>query len=432
MTALASRWPLARWRWLRRAWGLALARDLALIGLGLWSSLAGSVLVPLVLLAALARWVPRAGELTWHWAREPLTEALTWEQARLSRLAGPIVIAPIPLSEKVIPSDSRFWRIVLYWALRPTLSAVQIVVVSVLLGLPISYVMAANATLLESVFLPDFPVSLLYLVFYLGVGSAFGWGVLWVVPAFVRALVSLEVYAARALLGDDTADLTARVMTLTTAREQVVDAADAERRRIERDLHDGAQQRLVAVAMLLGRAEARLEQPRDGSGGDGTLAGTDPYLRDLIRDAKAEARAAVGDLRNLTRGLHPPVLTDRGLDAALSAVAARGPLPVSIDVHLDPRPSTTIEAVLYFAVSEALTNAAKHAHASHASVRVTREGAWILGLVSDDGCGGARPEVGSGLRGLRDRLAGVDGTLQIDSPVGGPTVLRIQIPERPR
>jgi signal transduction histidine kinase len=210
-------------------------------------------------------------------------------------------------------------------------------------------------------------------------------------------------------------ELTARVETLTESRAGLVDAVDAERRRIERDLHDGAQQRLVAVAMTLGRAGQQFEVDPDNA-------------RRLVEEAHGETKAALVDLRNLARGIHPAVLTDRGLDAALSALAERSPLPVDVSVLVEPRPSATVEAVAYFVVSEALTNIAKHARATRARVTALRVGDTLGVEVVDNGVGGAHLEPGSGLAGLRDRAGSVDGTLTLTSPPGGPTILRVDLP----
>jgi signal transduction histidine kinase len=210
--------------------------------------------------------------------------------------------------------------------------------------------------------------------------------------------------------------LAARVDELERSRARVVDAGEAERRRIERDLHDGTQQQLVALGMTLGRAKARYA--------------VDPgAIGDLLDDAHQQAKDSVTDLRRLIRGLHPPVLADRGLDAALSAIAVRCPVPVDLRVEIDERPPATVEAIGYFVVSEALTNVARHARAASAVVRVRREDGgpvWIT--VTDDGVGGADPDRGTGLRGLADRIGAVDGQLRVDSPVGGPTVLAVELP----
>jgi len=203
---------------------------------------------------------------------------------------------------------------------------------------------------------------------------------------------------------------------LITSRARIVAASDEVRRRIERDLHDGAQQQLVAMQMTLGRLRSRMK------------AADDPESIALIDEARREARQAIGELRDLTRGLHPPVLTDRGLDAALSAIAARSPIPVAVDVAVSPRPSITVEAIAYFVVAEALTNVAKHAQATRATVTIRRVADRLLVIVGDDGRGGADPALGSGLAGLADRVSGVDGTLRVNSPIGGPTVVEVELP----
>ncbi|MGE5132575.1 MAG: sensor histidine kinase [Gemmatimonadota bacterium] len=208
--------------------------------------------------------------------------------------------------------------------------------------------------------------------------------------------------------------LAARIGELETSRAAVVDSAEAERRRIERDLHDGAQQRLVSLAMELGRAKARFA--------------TDPEGAELIvAQAHEQAKAALAELRNLVRGVHPPVLTDRGLDAALSGLAALSPVPVEVRVDLPRRPPAALEAIAYFVVAEALTNVAKHAHASRAGVSVSLTGGLLSVVITDDGTGGADP-AGQGLSGLAGRVAGVDGRLRITSPPGGPTTIEVELP----
>ena len=229
------------------------------------------------------------------------------------------------------------------------------------------------------------------------------------------ALTTAEGALAKALLGTSAAQLAKRVDALEGSRARVVDAAEAERRRIERDLHDGAQQRLVSLAMNLGRARARYDD--------------DPAAaRVLLDEAHADAKHALVELRDLARGLHPAVLTDRGLDAALSGLAGRSPVPVTLDVAVEPRCNPTIEAIAYFVVSEALANIAKHSGASRADVVARRIGDRLRLTIGDDGVGGAVAHAGSGLAGLADRVGGVDGSLRIDSPVGGPTVLTVELP----
>ncbi|MCU1676156.1 MAG: histidine kinase [Frankiales bacterium] len=240
-------------------------------------------------------------------------------------------------------------------------------------------------------------------------------------PNVIRGLAAMDVALARALLGRwSTGDLTERVGELEVTRRRAVDSAEAERRRIERDLHDGAQQRLTSLAMTLGRVQVRM-------GADGA---TDPAVRSLIDEAHREAKEAIVELRDLTRGLHPPVLTDRGLDAALSALAARCPVPVAVTVDVAERPSRTIEAIAYFVVAEALTNVAKHSGARHAAVHVRRTNGHLSLTVTDDGRGGAQASPGSGLAGLDDRVRAVDGHLAVTSPAGGPTVLTVELPCR--
>ncbi|WUI01862.1 sensor histidine kinase [Spirillospora sp. NBC_00431] len=227
----------------------------------------------------------------------------------------------------------------------------------------------------------------------------------------------LDARAAAALLGPDRAkELERRVEDLAEKRASVVDAADLERRRIERDLHDGAQQRLVSLALNLGLARE-------------TLGGVPDDAMRVIVEAHEEAKEALTELRTLIRGLHPAVLEDRGLDAALSGVAARVPLPVRLRVEAEPRASSTVEAVAYFVVSEALTNVVRHARATEVDVAVIRRGDVLRLTVTDDGVGGASPSAGgTGLAGLARRVRSVDGTFRITSPAGGPTTVTVELP----
>jgi len=234
-------------------------------------------------------------------------------------------------------------------------------------------------------------------------------------PWLTTTVTALDTRAAWALLGPSRAEeLQVQVERLTQTRAGAVDAADAERRRLERDLHDGTQQRLVSLAIRLGMARA------EQTGGE--------QAQLVIAEAHEEAKAALIELRDLIRGLHPPVLEDRGLDAALSGVAARMPIPVKVTVDVPRRPPATIEAVAYFVVSEGLTNISKHAQASQAEVFVQRAGERLHIIVSDDGVGGADPSRGTGLTGLANRAASVDGSFEIASPAGGPTLLSVDLP----
>jgi signal transduction histidine kinase len=208
--------------------------------------------------------------------------------------------------------------------------------------------------------------------------------------------------------------LRVRVDDLRDARQRIIAAADAERRRIERDLHDGAQQRLIAVAVTLGLAQTRLE--------------TDPAgAATLIAQAREEAQLAVKELRELARGIHPAVLSDHGLHAALEALAARAPVPVEVrGVPVAPL-GQAIEAAAYFVTAEALTNVAKHACAEQAFIELTVEPDWLRVQIRDDGVGGANP-AGSGLHGLCDRVEALDGRLEVDSPPGGGTAVTVVLP----
>ncbi|MEI2730849.1 MAG: sensor histidine kinase [Dermatophilaceae bacterium] len=239
---------------------------------------------------------------------------------------------------------------------------------------------------------------------------------IFVVPMMARAVAYGDAALAALLLGPGREEaFDRRVGQLARSRTEVVAAADAERRRIERDLHDGAQQRLTALAMNLGIAKA-------------TVPDLSEPARKALDDAHSEAKLALTEIRGIVRGLHPAVLDDRGLDAALSGLAGRSPVPVTLDVHLHPRPPREVEAVAYFVVSEALTNAAKHAAASRVDVGAWTDGPWLRLRVVDDGIGGADPSRGTGLTGLRQRVASLDGRLTVESPLGGPTVLEVTLP----
>jgi len=262
---------------------------------------------------------------------------------------------------------------------------------------------------------PTFGDTTLHSTALVAASALFGALLLLAAPQLTRGLAIADGALARVLLGPRR-DLAARVSELEISRERVVDAAETERRRIERDLHDGAQQRLVALAMELGRAQARFADDVDAA-------------RVLVDQAHAQAKEALIELRNLVRGVHPPVLTDRGLDAALSGLAALCPVPVDVHVDVPVRPKSSVEAVAYFMVAEALTNVAKHSRASHAKVVVEGHGfpGTLTVMVSDDGIGGA-DITSPGLSGLADRVSGVDGRLSVESPSGGPTIIAAELP----
>jgi signal transduction histidine kinase len=217
------------------------------------------------------------------------------------------------------------------------------------------------------------------------------------------------------LASDDRAELAQRISTLEASRSGAVDSADARLRRIERDLHDGAQHRLAYIAMELGRARAKLESDPDAA--DALLAG-----------AHDESKVAMRELRDLVRGIHPSVLSDRGLDAALSGLAERATVPVEIRGSVDDRLPPAVETAAYYVVAETLTNVGRHSGASQAYVDVRRNGTQLVLEIGDDGNGGARRRPGSGLEGLAQRIEALDGTLDVDSPDGGPTTIVARLP----
>ncbi|MFJ6837540.1 sensor histidine kinase [Streptomyces sp. NPDC091209] len=234
-------------------------------------------------------------------------------------------------------------------------------------------------------------------------------------PWIVRALTSVDRLMVHGLLGPSR--LATRVVELESDRGVVVDTAAADLRRIERDLHDGAQARLVALAMDLGLAKEKLAEDPEAAAR-------------MVDEAHGEVKTALQELRDLARGIHPAVLTDRGLDAALSAVASRCTVPVRVEVDLPARPAPAIEGIAYFTVSELLQNISKHSRATRATVDVWRVENRLLIQVGDNGVGGADVSGGSGLAGLAERLDAVDGILVVDSPAAGPTRITAELPWR--
>jgi signal transduction histidine kinase len=242
-----------------------------------------------------------------------------------------------------------------------------------------------------------------------------GGGQLWPLIPIAVLIGALGLHAALAgLLEQPEQELVERVDELTRTRRGALDVQAHELRRIERDLHDGAQARLVALTMQLGRAEARLEDH--------------PEAAELVREARGEASAAIAELRDLARGIAPPVLADRGLPAAVEALAARAPIQTSVDAEVDRRPPPVVETAAYFVVAESLTNAAKHAGPEARALVTIRDRRDALTIeIADNGSGGADP-AGSGLTGLRHRVEALDGTLAVTSPEGGGTTVRARLP----
>jgi signal transduction histidine kinase len=245
--------------------------------------------------------------------------------------------------------------------------------------------------------------------FLTGIWAVTGGGYYWPVwPALCLALLAgltaAVVYGQREH----------RIRRLEETRAGAVDVQESELRRIERDLHDGAQARLVALGMNLGMAEQKLQTDPEG-------------VRELLAEARRGAGEALEELRDLARGIHPPILTDRGLEAALAALTVRSPLPITVDVDVPKRPSAAVETAAYFVVTEALANVSKYAAAKRVDVRIRMADGLLVTEVVDDGRGGADP-TGNGLTGLRQRVEALDGTLAVISPAGGPTTVRAELP----
>ena len=238
------------------------------------------------------------------------------------------------------------------------------------------------------------------------------------------ALMGLRAAIDRALLYYARSEqLEVRVAELTETRAEVVDHSAAELRRIERDLHDGAQARLVSVSMTLGLADDVYEQDAE-------------QARKMIRDARSSTQAALSDLRSVVRSIHPPVLADRGLAGAVESLALDMAIPVETTIELPGRPPAPVETAVYFAIAEALANVGKHAGAAHAWIELRHEptadadqaGGRLRAVIGDDGTGGADPGRGTGMRGVATRLAAFDGRMWVSSPVGGPTVITLEVP----
>ena len=230
-----------------------------------------------------------------------------------------------------------------------------------------------------------------------------------------HGLARLETVLGAALLDASPEELKRRVTDIAKSRSRSMSAADEQRRRLERDLHDGAQQRMVSLAMTLGLAQQKLAtDPEQGAR--------------LVAEAHEEAKRALQELRDLARGLHPAVLTDHGLEAALPALAARCPVPTRVDVTVSPRPAAAAESAAYFVVAEALTNVARHSQATSVQVTARRTNDLLTIEVRDDGKGGALVVAGGGLAGLTDRVEALDGRLTVSSPDGGPTIVSVEMP----
>jgi signal transduction histidine kinase len=386
-----------------------------------------AVVVSLVLAVALS-WVVAVGTVLLATALRLGARLAAADRRRISRSYG-LEIAPALLPER-LPGQPRIaaqrswrsnpaaWRLASYQVVRAPACAAAVFVLVLCWWTLIA--------LLFVVPLRRQPTAPAFTSWFFGHGvlstgaevaaALTGFAVLLLIPPLVRTLTRLDAALGKRMLGPDRADILAgEVDRLAQSRAQAIDAGDIERHRIERDLHDGVQPRLVSLAMQIDRARARLD--RDPSGAD-----------ELLRQAHTDAKGALADLRSIARGIHPAILDERGLDAALSALVAGSAVPVAVVVRLSRRPGRTQEAAAYFAAAEAIANLAKHASASQAALQITDDTGNLVVQVTDDGRGGAMVTPGGGLAGLTGRLAAVDGSLSVDSPPGGPTTLRAVIP----
>jgi signal transduction histidine kinase len=374
-------------------------------------SLFMAVLIFALLLSGALSWIVGLGMLVLTFTLRLAAGMAGLDRRRIRRMAGVRIEPALPTGlgselpfrqrQKAWSRSPVVWRLVGYQFARPPVSAASLFAVGGTWALMISGFSDANSS---SSLGSGFSRLLLGLV------CLFVW------PLLARLGSSVDVSLARWLLGPSrSGQLSAEVQRLGEARTLAVESAESERRRIERDLHDGLQPKLVSLALELGLAKARFERDPDS-------------VRALINQAHEEAKTAIEDLRGLVRGIHPSVLDERGLDAAFSALVASCAVPVRVEVSLSKRLDQSVEAVAYFVVAEAITNVTKHSGASRASVMITEASGLLRVLVEDDGGGGASAEPGGGLAGLAARVAAIDGTFRVTSPPGGPTHLEAVIP----
>ena len=367
------------------------------------------VLVFALLLSGALSWIVGLGMLVLTFTLRLAAGMGGLDRRRIRRMTGVRIEPALPTGpgselsfsqrQKAWSRSPVAWRLVAYQLARPPVSAASLFAVGGAWALMISWFSDANSSSGTG-----------FGRLLLGLVSLFVW------PLLARLGSSVDVSLARWLLGPSrSGQLSAEVQRLGEARTLAVESAESERRRIERDLHDGLQPKLVSLALELGLAKARFERDPDSA-------------RSLLDKAHEEAKTAIEDLRGLVRGIHPSVLDERGLDAAFSALVASCAVPVRVEVSLSKRLDQAVEAVAYFIVAEAITNVTKHSGASRASVMITESSGLLRVLVDDDGGGGAKAEPGGGLAGLAARVAAIDGTLRVTSPPGGPTHIEAVIP----
>lgn len=380
------------------------------------SVLAGACFFPLIAAALIVSGlagIPAAGKPVSAFAGRMSAQMARFDGWRVRRLGGQDIGPDPPWSSPVPPLRLAGYQLARF----PVAAALAFLAyvwwynAVVLLLLPVSSgpglpVVISRWRLAEVVLTPG------------GVALGFALGIVLVLGGIqvLRAAAAVDAGLARALLGPSRHS--AEIARLSHTRALAVQAAESERRRIERDLHDGFQPRLVSLAAQLGLAIARFDR--------------DPAAaRPLLGQAHEQAKTALADLRGVIRGIHPPVLDERGLDAALSGLVAGCPVPVRVDLSLARRPDPTREAIAYFVAAEAITNITRHSGAGKASVTITDTGGPLAIVAEDDGQGGAAARPGGGLAGLGARVAAIDGTLTITSPPGGPTRIEAMLPCAP-
>jgi signal transduction histidine kinase len=344
-----------------------------------------------------------------------IVEALAGVERRLVRIVGEEEIPSRPVKPikgfgiRAVKDGER-WRQVGFLALNSVMGTLLFSIGSFAYSLVARVVFDAEPFVGFSLFAFNFVAGVIALTMAaVALGAA---------PRLAVLVARLKVQITSWFLGPDRlAAAERRVSTLATQRQDILDAVASERRRIERNLHDGVQQQLVAIGLDLGMAEHHLDE-------DLTRA------RELIVSARQKVQGSIGELRQLGRGLHPAILEDRGIDAALSAVVANASIPISVQVDPDLELSTDVAETVYFVVNEAVANVMKHSKARVASVHVMQVGDDVRLTVHDDGEGGVDPTKGTGIAGIRARVNAVDGRCSITSPDGGPTTLVVQIPRR--
>jgi signal transduction histidine kinase len=367
-----------------------------------------TILIFTLLLSGALSWIVGLGMLVLTFTLRLAAGMAGLDRRRIRRMTGVRIEPALPTGagselsfrqrQKAWSRSPVVWRLVGYQFARPVVSASSLFVVGGIWGLMITGFGSSGSS------------GTGFSRFLLGMFSLFAW------PLAARLGSSLDVSLARWLLGPSrSGQLSAEVQRLGEARTLAVESAESERRRIERDLHDGLQPKLVSLALELGLAKARFERDPDS-------------VRALINQAHEEAKTAIEDLRGLVRGIHPSVLDERGLDAAFSALVESCAVPVRVEVSLSKRLDQAVEAVAYFVVAEAITNVTKHSGASRASVMITEASGLLRVLVEDNGGGGASAEPGGGLAGLAARVTAIDGSFAVNSPKGGPTRVEAIIP----